>query len=665
MNMKTAVAAVCLVLLCSAAVVCISDDSDIDASAMDTITVRNGQELADAIRSTYMMSGNTPVPTPKNIVVADGVDTIVIDDSLVVKGSDGGYVSKYFYGTFDGNGCTLKGELANDAFLIEVIGGTSALKNFHIDVEGAALTLAFYASSATVIFEDIVLDRFVTCGNNTSAFMAHTFASDVTYRDCVNNASYVIETYAGVFLGGYTGENNKSLTFDGCVNNGDILGDRVYMFVGNGAYIGGTITVKDCVNNGTFKGNKAAPFSNFNGLSGSGVDRDHTELNERYTAELGGFSLITLTETVTYHNGTGLITITGADPSRSYRILMAAYATADDGSTYGMSVDIPFVTGGTYAGWFVDKYTAVEKYNLTLGDFPAGHDYPYQMISSGSKTFYVFDFGEDTYRWNMDNRPSLKMKAYDSDGSLLGIKECSSGRLNAPTDYTTTRTVDVPESSCYTVQITSASKGNVVRTGSTMTFTVTPAVGFEIIGVTAYKLVYNSTTEVYDRVDVPVDHSSGAYSCTVDADIYLVIDYEQVYNTVTYVLSNVTSDNMQEAIIPGSSFKARLAPAEGYVLGTIYVTVGGSTYTADSDTVFIPSASGDVMIACIAAPMTADSGSSDDDGDDGSGDYTDDSTVTTTDTSSSDGKTVVVACAAAAVAAAMIAAFLLIDGRKP
>ncbi len=649
MNMKTAVAAVCLVLLCSAAIVCISDDSDADTSAMDTITVRNGQELANAIRSTYLMSGDTPVLTPKNIVVADGVDTIVIDDSLVVKGSDGGYVSKYFCGTFNGNGCTLKGEITNEAFLIEVIMGTSALKNFHIEAESAALMLAFYASGATLLFEDIVLEKFVTCGNNTSAFMAHTFASDVTYRNCVNNASYVIETYAGVFLGGYTATNNISLTFDGCVNNGNIIGDRVYMFVGNGAHIGGTITVKDCVNNGTFKGNKAAPFSDFNKDS-HGVDNDHSELNEIYTAELGGFSLTSLAETVTYPNDTGLITITDGDSSRSYRIMMMAYATAEDGSTYGMSVDIPFVADSTYAGWFVDKYTAVEKYNLTLGDFLSGYDYPYQMIISNGETFYVFDFGEDTYRWNLDMRPSLTMKAYDSDDTLVGMKGCSS-QLNAPSEYSTTTTVKVPESSCYTVQITSASKGNVVRTGSTLTFTVTPAIGFEIVNVTAYN----------GETNVPVTYSSGVYSCTVNAKISLVVEYEQVYNTVTYILSNVTSDNMQEVIIPGSSFKARLTPASGYVLGTVYVTIGDSTYANIGDTVFVPSASGDVMITCIAVPATADSGSSDDDGDDDSGDYT----VTTADDSSSDDKTVVVACAAAAVAAAMIAAFLLIDGRKP
>lgn len=77
---------------------------------------------------------------------------------------------------------------------------------------------------------------------------------------------------------------------------------------------------------------------------------------------------------------------------------------------------------------------------------------------------------------------------------------------------------------------------------------------------------------------------------------------------IIWDLVNVTSSSAVTSVSDGASLVAVLTPADGYTLGDVIVTMGGEALTgvwnADTQTVTIPSVTGDVIISCAGVEQT-------------------------------------------------------------
>lgn len=78
--------------------------------------------------------------------------------------------------------------------------------------------------------------------------------------------------------------------------------------------------------------------------------------------------------------------------------------------------------------------------------------------------------------------------------------------------------------------------------------------------------------------------------------------------SVTWELTNVTSSNAVTSVASGAALTATLTPDEGYTLGTVTVSMGGTAQTGVWDegtaTLTIPAVTGDVVVTCAGVKMT-------------------------------------------------------------
>lgn len=84
----------------------------------------------------------------------------------------------------------------------------------------------------------------------------------------------------------------------------------------------------------------------------------------------------------------------------------------------------------------------------------------------------------------------------------------------------------------------------------------------------------------------------------------LVLD-SNVYYSVTYNLTNCTSDNNVTQVIEGESYSANINANDGYELSAVTVTMGGSPVTVDGGAINIASVTGNVVITAVAEEKQA------------------------------------------------------------
>ena len=115
-------------------------------------------------------------------------------------------------------------------------------------VDNADVTMTNCVSNGSIEVKD---------AGQAAGFIAYPKKS-VTMTDCVNNATVTAGQNAGGLVAQISYSKNVVVTFDGCVNNGDIESKTTSTHRAGGiaAYAGNcaTLTVKDCVNNGNVIG---------------------------------------------------------------------------------------------------------------------------------------------------------------------------------------------------------------------------------------------------------------------------------------------------------------------------------------------------------------------------------------------------------------------------
>lgn len=119
---------------------------------------------------------------------------------------------------------------------------------------------------------------------------------------------------------------------------------------------------------------------------------------------------------------------------------------------------------------------------------------------------------------------------------------------------------------------------------------------------------YHSTSKL-NGVVVPSDATKMKFGFKTDAPllVYNIIEEQGGGGTTTYSitnnLTNVTNSNPASTIDDGSSYSATLTPTDGYTLGAVTITMGGSDITStvySNGSISISSVTGDIVIAANA-----------------------------------------------------------------
>ena len=82
--------------------------------------------------------------------------------------------------------------------------------------------------------------------------------------------------------------------------------------------------------------------------------------------------------------------------------------------------------------------------------------------------------------------------------------------------------------------------------------------------------------------------------------LYRIPEDNAIYYSITKNLTNVTTNNNVGSIKEGSAYSATLTPADGYVLDSVTVTMGGNPVTVTNGVINISGVTGDIVITATA-----------------------------------------------------------------
>lgn len=83
--------------------------------------------------------------------------------------------------------------------------------------------------------------------------------------------------------------------------------------------------------------------------------------------------------------------------------------------------------------------------------------------------------------------------------------------------------------------------------------------------------------------------------------MYRIPEDNVIYYTVTNNLTNVTTNNNVGSVKEGTSYSATLTPADGYVLDSVTVTMGGNPVTVTNGVINISGVTGNIVITATAS----------------------------------------------------------------
>ena len=243
-------------------------------------------------------SGTGTKDDPYLIYTADGFVTVAnmfnnyigekyirLENSIDLSGKTvqewSGFI-KWFEGDFDGNGKTIS-NIPENCYLIYST-HNATIHDLTLDLGGQAGTLIYYSfrvkmTDGTIEWGHDTLSNItvksatpVKLTDNSQANYAPFLYSSSPYftmQDCTNYADIIGNTYASAFYGYYplpldlnAYPNDAEITFDNCVNHGNINLRYAGLFFGNptGLCQERNIAFKDCVNYGEIRGAESAHF---------------------------------------------------------------------------------------------------------------------------------------------------------------------------------------------------------------------------------------------------------------------------------------------------------------------------------------------------------------------------------------------------------------------
>lgn len=660
--MKTTAVVTALVMIMAASMLFVTDGSDAveesDIVVEATISIDSEEDLADAVNnySSQMSEGHA---------FRFELNTDIDISNMEWNGSpaSNAHLFPTFCGVFDGNNHTIRGSLPYGGYyyLINTTTGNTILSNLVLDTDGSPFSLANSVEGDSALIDNITVNGFAYAVNNDLPFVLFPGAKETTFRNCVNNADWDVQTYSGVFMA-FPLTSGIKITFENCVNNGTITGQDVAVFVGNSHnsdYAEYKIINSYNSSEGQIIGTRTASlFSTYS------PTKEYTQLNETYSEQCNQGVISTTTLDVddftTTVDSNGIINVNGSNTEATdYDVQLSAYARWIDGNVTGTlllyATGDPIQIGeesGMYNASFIDFDSAlalgwdIEESQLTK----TGMGYVYGYIKIGDAGHYVFKAtGYDSLSVNSPS--SVNVRFYDATGARIGSASPSLVAQSVPEPmYNAFYTND----ESYTIVPSEGSS----RFQDSFMFSVQITEGY----------IGELTVQWY-----PWDSPENAQILSPSEDVYtinyvgnIVIYVSGLYKSnpsIHYNTGDAQLSNMPDSVSYGSSFTTTISVPDGYVIDWINVTMGAQSIQPVGNTITIDSVTDEVFVTVHTSyvatePEPVIPGENDED------EYVPPSYVIPEQPSNDDDTVTIVACAAAAAVAAILAVFLILDRKR-
>ncbi|MEG1639057.1 MAG: hypothetical protein RR274_05900, partial [Erysipelotrichaceae bacterium] len=267
--------------------------------------------------------------------------------------------------------------------------------------------------SATLVFENIAMSNYketeAFAESNDNIFANYITYCDVLFKNITNKANY-FSTYNGAIIGGYS--INSNITFENCINEGNLHGNNVGFLFGNGTNIyaaqgkENTYVVKNCINKGVIQGKLTSGLF----CSGIGITPErHIETETKYAAGFTGSIPATLAQALI---GTTEFGVSGNE----LQIRGKGYDTSIAKVTVSLKLYLSIHAAPSTSTWNFDYFIPVESAtaftNNTIIALPLS---PIKLnrtikIDPNIKTNYDFEMNSAT------KELTLVMKAVDING---------------------------------------------------------------------------------------------------------------------------------------------------------------------------------------------------------------------------------------------------------
>lgn len=195
-------------------------------------------------------------------VLGDNIDFTGVDAYVKLGAKVYNKNSNAFYLDGQGYSLTVGGR---EIYAFYALNG-STVKNlvFNIKPGSVEVALTLYAQGTENVFENITMNGSMKALQNDGLLAIYVRYCDIVARNCVSNVNILgsASPYYGVFFG-FVADYVKNVTFENCVNNGDIDGTTAWIFIGNysSKNIRGKINVRNCSNTGRVVGASVGLFN--------------------------------------------------------------------------------------------------------------------------------------------------------------------------------------------------------------------------------------------------------------------------------------------------------------------------------------------------------------------------------------------------------------------
>ena len=303
----------------------------------------------------------------------------------------------------------------------------SIIKNLNFNLSEEAAKLIFATRFGELKFENVTVNsanNFVNVhanNGNYSPFISHILRkSNTVFKNCTNNVNFMCSSKnMGIFVGGY-GTANATITFDTCVNNGDVkCATAAGMFIGNRTY-NPTINIVNCKNTGDFTSKLASHVLAGHIPVGSAANIQMLpELIDDYDVSIDGvientgeFSLLTSNYSASVSGADVTITNGGeALQAGKYEFNIMSYFKNSAGSTLYVTITKEVEVLGTEESvtfedvnyLYTDKDTHVSRGN----EIPANVEWinvprtSLKYFIDETSGYYVFDLGNEGLKENI------------------------------------------------------------------------------------------------------------------------------------------------------------------------------------------------------------------------------------------------------------------------
>lgn len=371
------------------------------------------------------------------------------------------YITQYFHGELYGGDFTIYGATGTSLWFAYGTVNEADFTDIKINEStDAFFSLVMYSgyyyyqddTRNVVTFTNVTSLGAMSVVNNASSFTGLALG-ECSFNGCINRADIYISGYAGIFIGGYTG--NTYVSFISCMNYGDVYGNKVGFFNGNSFNDGSSFILSDysdfrditddggysvayvvgCSNRGDIKAyTSCSAFASNNGESYNANANEN--LDGRFTAgdmgiddnAISSAKATIISETVDEE----VVNKVKFDTSTVYTYIVSVYAQTSaydsEGNPAGSSyVWIDFTLGSDYEVDCIEKIISSDEWdaNATTGEYPT-----YANITSEEKSdnyggnlykTYLTDDGNTIIIVNSDSMEDILTETFNRDVTTVNL----------------------------------------------------------------------------------------------------------------------------------------------------------------------------------------------------------------------------------------------------